>query len=101
MLYLEYRRYDKEGKDVISEMDFGRHVLYNTSIPSKKKDRMLKRLEKQYGRGSPGITFDNFCQFYHLLFGGSDLERAMFFLNTKNSEGVDREEFSSIARWVL
>ena len=36
-----------------------------------------------------GITFEEFKNFYHVLFGGSDLERAMFFLDTEKS-GVNK-----------
>ena len=35
------------------------------------------------------ITFDDFKNFYHVLFGGSDLERALFFLDTKK-QGINR-----------
>ena len=34
---------------------------------------------------SEGISFDNFKTFYNVLFGGADLERAMFFLDNKNN----------------
>jgi len=102
VLYLEYRRYDKEDKNIISELDFARNIIDNTNIPTKKKEKMLKRVEKQFGRNSLGITFEKYCLFYHLLFGGADLERAMFFLNKKSdAEGVDRKEFASIAKWVV
>ena len=36
-----------------------------------------------------GVTFDQFKNFYKVLFGGSDLERAMFFLDTEKC-GVNR-----------
>ena len=35
------------------------------------------------------ITFEEFKNFYHVLFGGSDLERAMFFLDTEKA-GVNK-----------
>ena len=34
-----------------------------------------------------------------MLFGGADLERAMFYLDTEG-RGVNREEFAKIANWV-
>ena len=37
--------------------------------------------------------------FYNVLFGGADLERAMFYLDTEG-RGVNREEFAKIAAWV-
>ena len=39
--------------------------------------------------GTKGITFDMFKAFYKVLFGGSDLERAMFFLDAEK-KGVTR-----------
>ena len=39
--------------------------------------------------GNKGITFDMFKAFYYVLFGGSDLERAMFFLDAEK-KGVTR-----------
>ena len=46
------------------------------------------------------ITCTIYKDFYNLLFGGADMERAMFFLN-HDPEGVNKEEFSAIAKWVL
>ena len=39
--------------------------------------------------GLVGVTFEMFKAFYYVLFGGSDLERAMFFLD-KEKRGVLR-----------
>ena len=36
-----------------------------------------------------GVTFEDFKSFYNVLFGGSDLERAMFFLDTEK-KGINR-----------
>lgn len=100
MLYLEFCRYDKENSGLISEVDFCKHILYSANIPNKKKEKMIKRVEKAF-RKSGGISFDVFRDFYRLLFGGSDLERAMFFLDTDSEkDGVNRDEFSGIAKWV-
>jgi len=102
MLYLEYGRYDKENKNSISEADFCRNILYNVNLPTKKKEKMIKRVEKVFSKKSVGISFDDYRTFYHLLFGGTDLERAMFFLDTESERtGVNQEEFSNIAKWVL
>ena len=35
------------------------------------------------------VTFEDFKSFYNVLFGGSDLQRAMFFLDTEK-KGIDR-----------
>ena len=39
--------------------------------------------------GNKGITFDMFKSFYYVLFGGSEFERAMFFLDAEK-KGVTR-----------
>merc|ERR1719309_636833 len=61
---------------------------------------MLQRVKKATkDLGTKGSTFDMFKSFYYVLFGGSDLERAMFFLDAEK-KGVNRAEFVDIARWV-
>ncbi len=101
VLFLEFRRYTKLDSDhqAISEVDFCKHLLYNAHIPNKKKAKMLKRVEKKFKKNSDGISFIDFKDFYYVLFGGADLERAMFFLDAEK-KGVTREEFYHIARWV-
>merc|ERR1712080_362862 len=100
MLYLEFCRYDTQNTGRIAEVDFARHILYSANIPHKKKEKMIRRVEKAF-RKTEGITFEVFRDFYMLLFGGSDLERAMFFLDTASEkEGVNRDEFHGIAKWV-
>merc|ERR1711890_92171 len=90
MLFIEYGRYDKENKNAISAVDFCKHILYNAPINQKKKEKMIRRVEKAFGKNDPKITFEMYRNFYYLLFGGSDLERAMFFLDTdSHAEGVD------------
>ncbi len=100
VLFLEFRRYTKDNSDrqSIDEVDFSRHLLYNAHIPNKKKHKMLKRVEKRF-KETDGVSFQDFKNFYYVLFGGADLERAMFFLD-EEKKGVTREEFYHIARWV-
>ncbi len=102
ILFLEFHRYIPKGssKKTISEMDFCRHLLYNTNVPLKKKEKMLKRIQKKFrGKGTLDIDFLDFKNFYYVLFGGADLERAMFFIDAEK-RGVTREEFYHIAFWV-
>ncbi len=101
VLFLEFRRYTPidVGTQNISEADFCRHLLYNAHIPTKKKNKMVKRVEKKYHNKKEGIGFHDFKNFYYVLFGGADLERAMFFLDAEK-KGVTREEFYHIAHWV-
>jgi len=100
VLFLEFRRYAPIDTQQINmkEVDFCKHLLYNAHIPSKKKSKMIKRVEKAFKDG-PGISFDDFKNFYYVLFGGADLERAMFFLDAEK-KGVTREEFYTISMWV-
>jgi len=61
---------------------------------------MIKMVAEKFDGKSEGISFENFKTFYNVLFGGADLERAMFFLDNKNN-GVNREEFREVANWVV
>merc|ERR1712150_428160 len=90
VLWLEFTRYSKDGK-TISEVDFCNHLLLCANITSKKKKQMIKRVKKEC-QNAKGVTFADFKGFYNVLFGGSDLERAMFFLDTEKS-GINSQEF--------
>ena len=46
---------------------------------------MIKMVAEKFDGKSEGISFENFKTFYNVLFGGADLERAMFFLDNKNN----------------
>lgn len=94
--------YAEDTSKLISETDFCRHLLYSASISQKKKDKMIKIVTDKFeGAGAEGgISFESFKTFYYVLFGGADLERAMFFLDKKNN-GVTREEFRDVANWVV
>jgi len=98
VLSLEFTRYCSKTEKMTEE-DFCRHMLYTSSLTSKKKEKMLARVSKRFKGKGPGISFTSFKNFYNVLFGGADLERAMFYLDTEG-RGVDRKEFAKIANWV-
>jgi len=100
VLEMEFTRYAEDTAHNISETDFCRHLLYSSSISQKKKEKMIKMVAEKFDGKSEGISFENFKTFYNVLFGGADLERAMFFLDNKNN-GVNREEFREVANWVV
>lgn len=96
VMWLEFTRYSKDGK-TISDLDFCNYILLSSNITSRKRKQMMKRVKKATLPNS--ITFDEFKGFYRVLAGGSDLERALFFLNDKK-EGINSDEFLTVARWV-
>ena len=98
VLELEFTRYNKKNEKMTEE-DFARHMLYTSSLTNKKREKMLARVSKKYKGQGPGISLSSFKTFYNVLFGGADLERAMFYLDTEG-RGVNRQEFSKIAAWV-
>jgi Ca2+-binding EF-hand superfamily protein len=100
VLEMEFTRYTSDIEHKISETDFCRHLLYSSSISQKKKEKMIKMVETEFAGKSTGISFDSFRTFYKVLFGGAELERAMFFLDSEN-QGVTRDEFANIANWVV
>jgi len=100
VLEMEFTRYVDSTKENMSETDFCRHLLYSSSISQKKKEKMIKMVEAEFKGKSDGISFESFKTFYNVLFGGADLERAMFFLDSEN-QGVTRDEFGKVANWVV
>merc|ERR1711936_1004791 len=99
VLEMEFTRYVKDTSEKISETDFCRHLLYSSAI-SQKKEEMIKMVADEFDSRSKGITFESFKTFYNVLFGGADLERAMFFLDSEK-QGVTSDEFIKIANWVV
>merc|ERR1712183_572866 len=100
VLEMEFTRYVKDTSEKISEPDFCRHLLYSSAISQKKKEKMIKMVADEFDGKSKGITFESFKTFYNVLFGGADLERAMFFLDSEK-QGVTSDEFIKIANWVV
>ena len=100
VLEMEFTRYVDSTKENMSETDFCRHLLYSSSISQKRKEKMIKLVEAEFKGKSDGISFESFKTFYNVLFGGADLERAMFFLDSEN-QGVTRDEFGKVANWVV
>lgn len=118
LLWLQFTRYCKDLPDlphlkfnqsstpIITDVEFCEHLLANTNIPSKKKAQMIKRVTKFFGESSSnpsqlaeGITFDMFRSFYHVLYCGADLERAMFFADLDHG-GITKEEFMKLCNWI-
>ena len=113
VLEMEFTRYVDSTKENMSETDFCRHLLYSSSISQKRKEKMIKLVEGEFKGKSNGISFKSFKTFYNVLFGGADLERAMFFLDSEKQgvffvlffiffkQGVTRDEFGKVANWVV
>ena len=117
ILWLQFTRYCKDLPDlphlkfpqsyaIITDVEFCEHLLANTTIPSKKKAQMIKRVTKFFGESSTnptqlaeGITFDMFRSFYHVLYCGADLERAMYFADLDHG-GITKEEFMTLCNWI-
>jgi len=99
IMELEFGEYDKDGSGRISETDLCRFLLKNTKIPPKKKNAMLKRIEKKWPSKARGISLPSFKNLFYVLAGGAELERALFYLDVEGI-GVDMEEFRKISSWV-
>ena len=97
ILSLEYHSCCEPGQ-MMTEADFCRNLLFASNMTDKKKKRLVKRVAEKYSKGK-GISFENYKSFYSLLFGGADLERALFMMDTK-CEGVTREQFAELAKGV-
>lgn len=99
IIVLEFGEYDKEGSGRISERDLCHFLLKNSKIPPKKQTAMLKRVEKAWPSKARGISLPSFRNLFLVLAAGSELERALFFLDVENI-GVDIEEFRKVSSWV-
>jgi len=97
ILLLEYKSCCV-SRNQMQEVDFCRNLLFCSNLTEKKKERLLKRIAKKYSKGK-GISFENYRNFYALLYGGADLERALFMMDTKD-QGVTRQEFIELAQGV-
>lgn len=103
IIELQFAEYDKNSENPmdgrISEVDFCKFLLQTAKIPPKKKQNMLKRVEKRWPTQGRGVSRASFKNIYHVLAGGADLERALFYLDVEGI-GVDHEEFVKISTWV-
>merc|ERR1712080_179529 len=98
MLTMEFMRYVEDTSQRMSETDFCKHLLHSSSLTQKKKDKMIKTVADTFKDKSDGITFDDFKAFYKVLFGGADLERAMFFLDLEEDgdQNLSTAEFHPV-----
>merc|ERR1719192_835470 len=103
LVELQFPEYDKahtsENKGRISEEDFANFLLKNGKIPKKKKANLLKNVKSKWPTMGQGISFDSFKNFFYVLAGGGELERALFYLDVEQM-GVSPEEFRKVSSWV-
>ena len=99
IIELEFSEYDKDGSGRISECDLCKFLLKNTKIPPKKIKAMLKKVEKKWPSKARGISLPSFKNLFYVLAAGSELERALFYLDVEGI-GVDIQEFRKISSWV-
>ena len=82
----------------MTETVFCQNLLYASNMTEKKKKRLIKRVSEKFAKGK-GISYENYKAFCTLLFGGADLERALFIMDTQ-CQGVTRQEFAELAQGV-
>jgi len=99
IMELQFSEIDTEHTGRISEVDFCKWLLQTAKLTSKKKQTMLKKVEKRWPTQGQGVSLGSFKKVYHVLAGGADLERALFYLDVEGI-GVDLEEFKRISSWV-
>ena len=116
ILWLEFQRHCKSLPDlpnlppqqfpIMTDLQFCEHLLENTTFPAKKKAQMLARVTKFFGESASNptqlceaITFDMFRSFYHVMYCGADLERAMYFRDLDNG-GITKDEFMDFSKSI-
>ena len=97
ILFLEYTSSSQPGQ-MMTETVFCQNLLYASNMTEKKKKRLIKRVTERFVNGK-GISYENYKAFCTLLFGGADLERALFIMDTQ-CLGVSRKEFAVLAQGV-
>lgn len=99
IIELEFKEYDKENTGRISEGDFVKFLLKNGKITPKKRSQLIKKIESIWPRKGRGISLPSFKNFFYVLAGSVELERALFYLDVEGI-GVDKEEFRKISSWI-
>ena len=116
ILWLEFARHCKSLPNlpnlppqqfpVMTDVAFCEHLLENTTFPAKKKAAMVARVTKFFGDSASNptqlceaITYDMFKSFYHVLYCGADLERAMYFRDLDNG-GITKDEFIEFSKSI-
>jgi len=98
LIELEFREYDKENTGRISEEDLGKFFMKHSNIPPKAKNRMLKRVKKEWPSKKRGVSLPSFKNLYKTLAGGEDLERAVYFMD--EGKGLDYDQVRRVSHWV-
>ena len=99
VIELLFYEYDPKHTGWISELDFCEFLLEHAKLTHKKKKEMMKRVRKKWPRKHHGVSLKEFKNIYHVLAGGVDLERALFYTDL-NHRGINIEDFKKIASYV-
>ena len=99
VIELLFYEYEPNLEGHISEVEFCAFLLEHSSLTHSKKMKMLEKVKKKWPGKKHGISLEEFKNIYHVLAGGVDFERAIFYLDL-NNQGIDLEEFKQVACWV-
>ena len=83
LMELEFNEYDMNETGRMSEIDFCKFLMRSAKIPPKKNAAMMKRIQERWPKKGEGVSLKSFKNVYHVLVGGADLERALFFLDAE------------------
>merc|ERR1712038_1831185 len=86
-----FYEYEPNLEGHISEVEFCAFLLEHSSLTHSKKMKMLEKVKKKWPGKKHGISLDEFKNIYHVLAGGVDFERAIFYLDL-NNQGIDVAE---------
>jgi len=108
ILWLEFQRYSPED-GVISERDFAQNILSYSGLPDSKRLKMIRRVKKEYKKpdpedpealpAPPGITFDEFLDFYQVLKHIHDIDTALMFYHVAGAS-IDKATLKHVAKTV-
>ena len=73
ILRLEFSRKTSGHSNKISEKEFADLLIAYAGFPAKKKQKMLKRVKKNF-HDDQGITLEDFLNFYQVLYSINDID---------------------------
>ncbi|XP_018493725.1 calcium uptake protein 1 homolog, mitochondrial [Galendromus occidentalis] len=98
ILTLEFLRHDpKDGK--IPEWEFAELLTTYAGLSDKRKNKMMKRIEKHFKDRSEGITLFDYLQFFHLLNNITEVDTALTFYHIAGAS-IDPPTLKHVAQTV-
>jgi len=98
ILWIEFQRSEPEDNR-ISEKAFAEILLLYAGLPEPKRIKMMKRVKRKYKEDAPGITFEEYLDFYEVLKFINDIDTALMFYHVAGAS-IDKATLKHVAKTV-